>query len=379
MTQARRVGPPTRVGVYSDLGRYGAGRVMATIASGLIDLGTEVRVLTANRDALRHPLADPRWRLVLLPDGGFRWPLAFWRHLRRLQPSALILADRRFAAARTLVARLACPRCRLIVVLHSDPQRFLAGGGHMTPWRLLAWRAFLALALRVPNRVVTVSDGIRQNTERWLRLPPRRMLTVGNPVLSPALLQAARQPCGHQWLDAGDRPVVIGVGRLSHEKDWATLVRAFSAVRRAQPARLVLVGEGPERPALEGLVRTLDLTADVLFVGEVADPYPYIARASVLGHTSTAEGLPTVLIEALALGVPVVATDCPFGPAEILGGGRWGRLVPMGDAEAVAGALRETLAAGGAPSGARAEMWNRFAAGPVVAAYHRLVTEGRSG
>jgi len=149
----------------------------------------------------------------------------------------------------------------------------------------------------------------------------------------------------HKWL-VGDKavPVILGIGRLEAQKDFATLLRAFAQVRSRQDCRLIILGEGSLRYELEALARKLGVAEHVDLPGFVNNPYAYLVRASVFVLSSTHEGMPNALIEALALGVPVVATNCRSGPAEILEGGRWGRLTPVGDASAMAQAIQEALA-----------------------------------
>ena len=137
--------------------------------------------------------------------------------------------------------------------------------------------------------------------------------------------------------------MILGVGRLTQAKDFPTLIRAFALVRKKRAARLMILGEGEERPKLEALVRELGLEREVTLPGFVDNPYKYMKRAAVFVLSSKWEGFGNVLVEAMALGTPVVSTDCPSGPAEILENGRWGRLVPVGDVYALAEAIIETL------------------------------------
>jgi glycosyltransferase involved in cell wall biosynthesis len=166
---------------------------------------------------------------------------------------------------------------------------------------------------------------------------------IYNPVITPAVLaMAGRQP-DHPWYASGQPPVVLGVGRLTPQKDFRTLVRAFAQVRRGRPARLMILGEGEERPRLEALADELGVRADVAMPGFRDDAIACMAHSAVFVLSSVFEGLPTVLIEALAAGTRVVSTDCPSGPREILQGGRLGALVGVGDVAGLAAAIVEAL------------------------------------
>ena len=168
--------------------------------------------------------------------------------------------------------------------------------------------------------------------------------TIYNPVVDEKLREMAAEALDHPWFQPGAPSVVLGVGRLILQKDFATLLRAFAILNARRRARLVILGEGRLRPALESLARELGVEDHVALPGFAENPYRYMSRAAVFALSSIYEGLPGVLIQALACGCPVVSTDCPGGSAEILHGGQVGRLVPMQDAEALADALDNTLA-----------------------------------
>jgi glycosyltransferase involved in cell wall biosynthesis len=188
------------------------------------------------------------------------------------------------------------------------------------------------------------SEGVRRDLVGRFGVPAARVRTVASPVIHERLLHEAQPRPDHPWYAPGQPPVVLGVGELSRRKDFATLMRAFARLRGERRCRLVLVGEGREREALTALARELDVAEDVDLPGFQRDPYPFMAHSSVLALSSRWEGLGFVLIEAMALGTPVVATDCPSGPRELLDEGRLGPLVPVGDWQALAAALAATLA-----------------------------------
>jgi glycosyltransferase involved in cell wall biosynthesis len=162
-------------------------------------------------------------------------------------------------------------------------------------------------------------------------------------VVSPELALLAEIPLAHPWFDSGQPPVVLGAGRLTAAKDFATLIRAFAAVRNRRPARLVILGEGEERRNLQALARDLQVEADFALSGYVSNPYQYMKKAAVFVLSSRWEGFSNVLVEAMACGTAVVSSDCPNGPREILEGGRLGILVPVGDPALFAQAIESQL------------------------------------
>ena len=193
------------------------------------------------------------------------------------------------------------------------------------------------------DAIVAVSNHVADDLAAVAGLRRESIMTIYNPVVDEALYRQANAPLEHPWFAPGSVPVILGVGRLTEQKDFSTLLRAFARVRAVRKARLVILGEGKQRQVLETMVRELDLEADVQLPGFVSNPFNYMARAAVLGLSSLYEGLPGVLIQALACGCPVVSTDCPGGSAEILDNGRFGRLVTPGDDAAFAEALQSVL------------------------------------
>jgi glycosyltransferase involved in cell wall biosynthesis len=269
------------------------------------------------------------------------------RYLRRRQPAGLIAATpvpnmlaslaRRLAGVSTRIAL--SQRNTLSVTLGSDRK-----------WRKRYLRPALRRAYEMADVIIAVSAGVADDLAAAADLPRERIAVVYNPVVTPQVLAAAEQPLDHPWFGPGEPPVVLGVGRLVPQKDFPTLVRAFASLRGRRPARLMILGSGrneaqtaSERESLMALAAELGVASDVALPGFIANPYPYMKRAGVFVLSSRYEGLSNVLIQALACGCPVVSTDCPHGPAEIVEGGAYGRLVPVGDAQAMAAAIQVTL------------------------------------
>jgi glycosyltransferase involved in cell wall biosynthesis len=197
---------------------------------------------------------------------------------------------------------------------------------------------------RQAERIIAVSDGVAENMRLLCAGTADRIVTVPNGVALDRIGTRADASADHPWLQATNRaPVLLAVGRLVEKKDYPALLRALHLVRRTCPARLIILGDGPERGRLEALTRELGISESVSMPGFCTNPFAYFARASLTVLSSISEGMPSALIEALACGCPVVSTDCPSGPSEILDGGRYGALVPVGNPEVLAEAVLETL------------------------------------
>ena len=208
-----------------------------------------------------------------------------------------------------------------------------------TPEWLEASRTLYPLA----DAVVAVSGGVDESVRRSLRVNAERVRTIHSPIPADSIRRLAQEEVTHPWFADGEPPVVLCVGREAAQKDHPTLVEAFGLARREVDSRLVILGKlsAPCRARLESLARGLGVEGDLGFVDFDENPYRYMLRAGLLALSSRWEGLPTVILEALACGTPVVSTDAPYGPREILGG--WGDLPPVGDAPALARALAGTL------------------------------------
>jgi glycosyltransferase involved in cell wall biosynthesis len=193
------------------------------------------------------------------------------------------------------------------------------------------------------HRLIAVSQGVADDVIAITGMSDRQVTVVRNPTVSPAMLAAAALPVEHPWFAQGALPVVLGVGRLTEQKDFPTLLRAFAEVERERDARLVILGEGQLREALLEQARQLGIADKVAFPGFTHNPWAWMHRASVFVLSSRWEGSPNTLTEALALGTPVVSTDCPSGPKELLSGGSIAPLVPMGDITALSEAILSTL------------------------------------
>ncbi len=191
--------------------------------------------------------------------------------------------------------------------------------------------------------MIAVSEGVKQDTLNVSGIDPGRIEVVRNPVLTPRLLELARQPAPHPWFNNPDIPVILGVGRLTVQKDFSTLIRAFARLRSTRPCRLIILGDGRQEAKLLALAKELEISDDLQLPGFSDNPYAYMVNAALFVLSSRWEGSPNVLTEAMALGTPVVSTNCPSGPDEILDGGRYGPLVPVGDWQALAQAMLQVL------------------------------------
>jgi glycosyltransferase involved in cell wall biosynthesis len=289
---------------------------------------------------------------------------ALRRYLRSARPHSLLSVMKHANIVALWARRLAGVPTRIVV---SERVALSPNVEHASDWSTRLMPHVIRMFYPWADSIVAVCHGVADDLANRTGLPRKDIDVIYNPIVTPDLKRRAHGPVEHPWLQPGEPPVVLAVGRFQPQKDFPTLLRAFARVRQSRPARLMLLGDGPERPALEALIATLGLEPDVTLPGFVTVPYPYMARASVFVLSSGWEGLPGVLIEALYCGAPLVSTDCPTGPREILRDGRYGRLVPVGDEVALAQAIDMALAGEIPPP--PPESWRPFELETVVDQY----------
>lgn len=269
------------------------------------------------------------------------------RYLQRQRPDVLYVATTFLAVEAALALRRAKVPTRLVLSehIHFVPEHAVVSG-----WNRWFIRSLLHRTYSRADAVLAISNGVADQMAHVSGFPRERIQTITNPAVTPQLEQGAREPLSHPWFEAGQPPVVLGVARLSRSKDFGTLIRAFARVRRNRPLRLVILGDAKSekktekrRSELMQLADELGVADDVALPGFTSNPYQYMARAAVYVLSSHVEGLSNSLIEAMACGCPVVSTDTPSGPSEVLEDGRYGPLVPIGDSEAMANAIESVL------------------------------------
>jgi glycosyltransferase involved in cell wall biosynthesis len=334
-----------RVSIFlPSLNGGGAERVMVTLANGFAARGYAVDLVLASGQGPYLGNVSPDVRIVDLQAGRVIKALApLARHLRRTRPAALLSAMNHANVVAALAHRWSGVPSRLALsertTISVVAQRERSVAGRIV-YALVPW------VYRWAGGIIAVSQAAARDLEQFAHLPAGAVRAIYNPFDLQRIHRMAYDEPRHPWLAPGQPPVVLAIGRLTEAKDFSTLIRAFAQSRLRGNARLLILGEGPLRPALLAEAAACGLTEeDFQMPGFVDNPYAFLARAGVFVLSSRWEGLPGVLIEAMACGTPVVSTDCPSGPNEILEGGRWGRLVPVGDSAALANAIDAVLAA----------------------------------
>ncbi|MES9970796.1 MAG: glycosyltransferase [Candidatus Thiodiazotropha sp.] len=323
-------------------GEGGVERMVLNLVNAMAERGLRIDLLLIKTRSRHldeiHPAVNPI-------DLGSRHTLTsllpLVRYLKQTQPPCLLAAKDR-AGRIAVIARIlaAASDTRLVLRLGTN---LTAAFAHKSPWRLFIRRLPIRLLYPRIDRIIAVSEGVREDTLAVSGVALEKVVVVRNPVVTPQLLEAADAPSPHPWLGDGEIPVILGVGRLTLQKDFPTLLRAFAELRARMPCRLIILGDGRQREKLQAMSKELGISEALALPGFTPNPYAYMKRADLFVLSSRWEGSPNALTEAMALGTPVVSTDCPSGPSELLDGGRIAPLVPMGNWQALAKAMQRML------------------------------------
>ncbi len=321
-----------------DLGGGGAERVMINLGQGFAERNLNVDLVLVKAEGPYLSQIYPQINVITLNKPRLISSLpSLVNYLKQKQPKILLsaLEDTNFVA---LIARkLAGVSTQVAVTVHNHLAR---ESKNATQLKRRLTPQLVPLFYPRADYVIGVSKGVADNLIE-LGVPANKVHFIYNPILSSELLEKQQEPIDHPAFLPDQPPVILGVGRLTKQKDFSTLVKAFALVRQQREAKLMILGEGSEKAELERLIQELGLTAeDVLFPGFVSNPYAYMAHSAMLVLSSAWEGFGNVLVEAMAAGTPVVSTDCESGPAEILADGKYGPLVPVGNIEAMAQAIQ---------------------------------------
>lgn len=300
---------------------------------------------------------------------------ALRRYFATEKPDVFISSFERFSAVSILARKFSRVKTKCIIIEHTTPSSLYKTTKKMSH-KIVAYfflRPLLSFFYKKADAIICVSRAVKDDLLQYVK-SPNLLSIIYNPVVVEELSRLSKEEIDQEWLQNMQTPVIIAVGRLVPAKDYPTLLKAFSLVLQKTPAHLVIVGEGGEQQALEKLSKTFAIDQQVHFLGFQKNPYKYMLRANLFVSTSKREGFSNAIVEAMALGVPVIAAKAA-GPVEIIDHGKNGLLVPIGDApmlsEKITAVLRdkslaETLSTEGKKRG------EFFSAEKSVAEYEKV-------
>lgn len=319
----------------------GAERVMVTVANGFAQRGYGVDLVLARAEGPYLKDVTDNVRLVDLKSSRVLTSLpGLVRYLRQERPHALLSAMRHANVVAITARTLARVPTRVVV---SERNNFSMSKKHTSSCRARVVGRLMRWAYRQADGVIAISGGVAEDLAARLEIPREKINVVYNPldidrVQALSILEPTRI-----FRDKREGRFIIGVGRLVDQKRFTDLLKAFAKVRLVTPVRLCILGEGPLRDSLQAEIERLGLENEVAMPGFIQNPFALLRHADLFVLSSGWEGFGNVLVEAMACGTPIVSTKCPSGPEEILENGIWGRLVPVGDVDALAEAMIVSL------------------------------------
>lgn len=306
------------------------------------DQGIEIDLLVRGADPADAPPEDlpPGVRIINLnTKGRVKVALAVARYLKTTRPQVLLSAGHRFNISAAWAGKIA-GTSRVFVRVGNPMSREAHELGFFHWWKRMK---SLSIFYSWADGIIAISEGVARDLIANTRLDENKIHVIYNPIVTNDLITLSMQHLDHPWFQPESPPVIIGAGRLAKQKGFDILLKAFAQLRDHLDCRLMILGEGPQREALEELAASLGISDNMSLPGFIPNPFPYIRGAGVFALPSIYEGFGNVLAESLAVETPVVAADCPGSPREILDGGRYGRLVPTNDSESLSNAILETL------------------------------------
>lgn len=331
-----------RIAVFvSFSGNGGVERMIVNLCTGFSQRGYQVDLLLI-KDKSDHLQHLPE-NVNIIRLGTKHAYSSLWKlrdYLRKVRPDALLSAKERANRIALLARKLSGVNIPVAVRLGTTVSAALEGKSGLRRW---LWFWPMKLTYQHADVVIPVSQGVANDVINITGINPAKVKVIRNPVISPRLFELSQATLDHAaWFDHS-MPTLVAAGRFTRQKDFITLIKALAQVNQTRPCRLVILGEGKLRDEYLALAEQLNILDRLLMPGFTHNPYPSLLHADCFVLSSAWEGSPNVLTEALALGTPVVATDCPSGPIEILDNGKYGPLVKIGDVEGMANAINQVL------------------------------------
>ncbi|MDM1545268.1 glycosyltransferase [Ignatzschineria indica] len=318
----------------------GAERVMLILANGFAERGYSVDLVLAKAEGAYLKSVSNQVKIVDLNKSRMLLSLfPFVSYLRRNKPDVVLSAMNHVNVIAVIAKSFSLGKFKLIISEHSNlsvSSRFNKGFKNSVVNFLVNW------IYKKADSIVAVSNGVADDLSRVTGISLKRISTIYNPVVTDELLRL-KSIRPDSFID--NDKYILSVGRFVTAKDFNNLIEAYSKSNAKSEYKLVILGDGELREGLEEKIKELSLDGKVLLPGFVDNPFYWMANAELFVMSSVYEGLSNVLIEAMACGAAVVSTDCPSGPAEILENGKWGRLVPVSNSEALAQGIDQELQA----------------------------------
>lgn len=319
----------------------GAERVMLALANGLAEKDIQIDLVLNKAEGTYIKYISPKVNIVSLDSSRVLYSiLPLTKYLHKEKPHS-ILSAMNYVNVITVLAKLASGSKTKVVL--SEHSNFIEAKKTIGQVKSRVITLLMGWTYQKSDAIVAVSNGVADALAQAININRNKITTIYNPIFSESLIKRSKEPVSHPWVREDSLPLILGVGRLTKQKDFESLIRAFKKVREQKDCNLIILGEGELRPQLEQLIDSLNLHDSVQLLGFVDNPYAWMANADLFVLSSINEGFGNVIVEAMACRTPIISTDCPSGPREILEDGLWGRLVPPGNISLLAEAITASL------------------------------------
>lgn len=324
-----------KISLFISVMKGGAGKNIFILANELVRKDFVVHLILENKEKYYLNKINKKINVINLKSPFFLKSIFLVvKYLKKERPNVLISTGTRANVVVAIIKTILRPPLKIIIRQVT----------HFSSNNKLLTKFFAKIFYKKLDYVIAVSKGVKEDLMKTLDISREKIIVIYNSIENNKFFREARKGVVHSWIKDKNSIVMLGAGRLCEAKDFSTLIKAFHKLnKKNKNTKLIILGEGKEREELERLIRDLKLKDCIIIPGFVENPYAYMTKADLFVLSSRWEGLPNVLIEALACGTPVVSTDCPSGPSEILENGKYGKLVPVGDVDALAKAIEETL------------------------------------
>ncbi len=319
----------------------GAEKVIVNLIKSFIKRNIEIDLILAKAEGVLIKELPTKVRIINLNKNSILYSIPdLIKYIKNEKPEVILSTLDHVNVATIIARKLSKIDSKLILRLSST---ITADIKNNTFIKRIILPHLIKILYPLADRIIAISKETYNDLQKIVKINPQKVKIIYNPIDISEISSKANEEVSHPWFNKGEPPVIISAGRLNKAKDYPTLLKAFSIVHKKLPSRLMILGKGEEENNLKKLAYKLRIEKDFYLKGFEENPFKYMKRASVFVLSSKWEGLPNVLIEALALKIPIVSTNCKSGPSEILENGKWGRLVEVGDYHAMAEAIIETL------------------------------------
>ena len=319
----------------------GAERVFLKISSEIKKRGQNVELILSNQNGPYISELPPDVPITSLNSKRVLYsliPLA--RLIRKKNPDLILSALPHANSVAILAKKLSGKKIKLVI----SERNTYSQESFQPNLKNIILKYLMRKLYKNADAIITVSDGVRESLINFMRINNKNYFSIPNPCDSKEIKAKANLPINDEWFLSSDVPVVIAVGRLTKQKDFSSLIKSFAIVIKKTKARLLILGEGEERNSLEILAKSLKLSNELFCMpGFKTNPFKYIKASSLFVLSSRWEGFPNVLLQAIACNCKIISTNCQSGPLEILDGGKYGDIIPVGDIEAMANSINRNL------------------------------------